>query len=295
MTEPAMTEPAMTEPTVRQLTRNEVDMAVEWAALEGWNPGLHDAEAFWAQDSDGFWGAELDGELVGCASAISYDGAYGFWGFFIVKPEFRGRRIGSLIANTTISALRERLAPGAAVGLGGVFDQQAYYASLGFTYSHRNLRMEAIAQPVGEPEHDLVPLSSVPVDSLARFDTEHFGVARPRFLEKWVSPADGLALAAIDGNEVLGAGVIRRAQSGWKVAPLFAHSAEVAESLLNALSAHAAGDPMSVDVPEINSAAMEMADRREMRQVFGCARMYYGTPPDMPWDSIFGITSYELG
>ena len=52
---------------------------------------------------------------------------------------------------------------------------------------------------------------------------------------------------------------------------------------------------MSVDVPEINSAAMEMADRREMRQVFGCARMYYGTPPDMPWDSIFGITSYELG
>ena len=285
----------MTEPLLRRLTRDDVNTIVEWAALEGWNPGLHDADAFWAQDPEGFWGVELAGELVGSASAVSYDGAYGFWGFFIVKPEFRGRRIGSLLAHSPISGLRERLPPGAAVGLDGVFDQQAYYASLGFQFSHCNLRMETIAQPLADPTHELVALSSVSAERLAAFDTGHFGVARPRFLEHWIDPPEGLALAAVDGSEVIGTGVIRRARTGWKVAPLFANSPEIAESLLNALSDHALGEPMSVDVPENNPAAVEMAARREMRQVFGCARMYVGTPPSMPWHSIFGITSYELG
>jgi hypothetical protein len=32
-----------------------------------------------------------------------------------------------------------------------------------------------------------------------------------------------------------------------------------------------------------------------MGEVFGCARMYYGPIPDMPWDRIFGITTFELG
>ena len=29
---------------IRPLTREEFDVAVEWAAAEGWNPGLHDTE-----------------------------------------------------------------------------------------------------------------------------------------------------------------------------------------------------------------------------------------------------------
>ena len=40
---------------IRNLTRSELDMAVQWAADEGWNPGLQDAGAFWAQDPQGFF------------------------------------------------------------------------------------------------------------------------------------------------------------------------------------------------------------------------------------------------
>ena len=31
---------------VRVMTRGEIDLALEWAAGEGWNPGLHDAASF---------------------------------------------------------------------------------------------------------------------------------------------------------------------------------------------------------------------------------------------------------
>ena len=51
--------------TVRSMTRAEVDVLVDWAALEGWNPGLHDADIFWANDAEAFVAAEQGG--LGCA------------------------------------------------------------------------------------------------------------------------------------------------------------------------------------------------------------------------------------
>ena len=37
----------------RQLTLTELDMAVEWAAAEGSNPGQDDAQQFWQADPHG--------------------------------------------------------------------------------------------------------------------------------------------------------------------------------------------------------------------------------------------------
>ena len=35
---------------IKTMTRKELDIAVDWARQEGWNPGLYDADAFYAQD-----------------------------------------------------------------------------------------------------------------------------------------------------------------------------------------------------------------------------------------------------
>ncbi len=67
---------------------------VDWAAAEGWNPGLGDADTFWATDADGFVGVHRDGALVASGSIVSYAGEFGFLGFFIVRPELRGQGLG---------------------------------------------------------------------------------------------------------------------------------------------------------------------------------------------------------
>ncbi len=36
------------------MSPNKLRMALDWARLEGWNPGLEDAAAFYAADSQGF-------------------------------------------------------------------------------------------------------------------------------------------------------------------------------------------------------------------------------------------------
>ena len=43
---------------------SEVQLALDWAAHEGWNPGLHAATTFYATDPQGFLIAELDGESL---------------------------------------------------------------------------------------------------------------------------------------------------------------------------------------------------------------------------------------
>lgn len=54
----------------RTMERNDLDLAVEWAALEGWNPGLNVADPFFAADPSGFFMGFLDGRPVSCQVAI---------------------------------------------------------------------------------------------------------------------------------------------------------------------------------------------------------------------------------
>ena len=80
---------------------------------------LHDAEIFWATDPEGFAAAEMDGELVGGGSIVSYGGRFGFMGFFIVAPPHRGRGLGRRLWERRKQALLARLDPGAAIGMDG--------------------------------------------------------------------------------------------------------------------------------------------------------------------------------
>jgi Acetyltransferase (GNAT) family len=79
---------------VRQMTEADLKLALDWAAAEGWNPGVHDAHCFYAADPEGFFLGRLDGVPVGCVSAVRYGTGFGFLGLYIVKAEYRGRGFG---------------------------------------------------------------------------------------------------------------------------------------------------------------------------------------------------------
>ncbi|MGB7531567.1 MAG: GNAT family N-acetyltransferase [Halobacteriota archaeon] len=107
---------------IRRMTEDEVAFAIDLAAEEGWNPGIHDGECFYAADPNGFFVGELDGELVGSISAVSSDDSFGFIGLYIVKPEFRGIGIGTRLWEVGRAYLTDHN-----IGLDGVVEQQPYY------------------------------------------------------------------------------------------------------------------------------------------------------------------------
>lgn len=278
------------------MTRTELDLAVEWAAREGWNPGLHDAQPFWETDPEGFVAAELDGELAGMGSTVSYGGRYGFMGFFIVRPDLRRHRLGDVLYHHLCDRMRSRLEPGAPIGIDGVYAMAPWYAKGGFQLAHRDVRFEFQGAPPVEAPAGIVPLAGVDPASVEAYDALHFPAPRPGFLARWIRQPGVVALAVPGaGGKIEGLGVLRPCRTGHKVGPLLANDPQTAEALLAGLAVHARGGPMYLDVPEPNGAAMALARRWGMKEVFGCARMYLNRIPSLPLDRIYGITTFELG
>jgi len=293
---------------IRQMTRSEVDDLVAWAAAEGWNPGRHDAALFWATDPQAFIAAEVDGQLIGGGAITAYQDEFGFMGFFIVRPEYRGRGLGNRLWHARRKRLIARLAPGATIGMDGVFTMQDYYAKGGFVFSHRDIRFRADlpavpaepsrpaeAQEAAKPLGEIIPLAEVPFDQVLAYDRGCFPAPRPTFLRGWISQPEALALGYRHQGRLCGFGVARRCGEGYKIGPLFADNPQVAETLYGHLARVAAGGPVFLDTPENNPAALELARRQGMREVFGCARMYLGPAPELAHHRIFGVTTFELG
>lgn len=278
---------------LRPLTRPELDVLVDWAAAEGWNPGLDDAEVFWSTDPDAFVGIDVDGELAGGGAIVSYDGSYGFMGLFIVREDLRHQGLGRELWHLRRDRLRARLQPGAAIEMDGVFAMQPFYAAGGFVLQHRDLRFEGVAASVGAP--DVVELADVPFDEVDAYDRRHVAAPRRSFLQAWIDRPGGHAVGVVDDGTLRGFGVARPCRVGYKIGPLFADDATVAERLWAGLTGRVTGAPVFLDVPERNEAAMALARRHDLHEVFGCARMTLGPPPVLPWDEVFGVTTFELG
>jgi ribosomal protein S18 acetylase RimI-like enzyme len=279
---------------IRRMTRDELDVLVEWAAREGWNPGLDDAEVFWNTDPDGFVAAEVVSELIGGGSIVAYGKHYGFMGFFIMRPDCRERGLGDRLWNERKRRLLARLDTGASIAIDGVFNMQEYYARGGFRFVCRDLRFEGRGTTSSHPE-DVVEASSLPFERIDVYDRRHFPAPRSGFLRSWIQRPGGHALAVVEDDAICGYGVMRPCRIGHKIGPLFAANASVAEQLLIALGSRVPGEPIFLDVPEINRDALALVARHNMKEVFGCARMVLGPIPNLPDAEIFGVTTFELG
>ena len=111
---------------IRAMTPSEMALAADWAAAEGWNPGLADAACFATVDPQGFLIGELDGAPAATISNVNYSGDFAFLGFYIVRPDLRGRGYGIAIWRAAIAHAGERV-----IGLDGVIAQQDNYRKVG--------------------------------------------------------------------------------------------------------------------------------------------------------------------
>lgn len=282
----------MPGPTIRRLTLAEVDTLVNWAAGEGWNPGLQDAAAFHAADPAGFLGAFVGDEMVSGISAVAYGAEFGFIGLYICRPDMRGRGYGKAVWDAGMARLGTRT-----IGLDGVPAQQANYRSMGFDPVYRTFRFSGwLVGPLGSAAgaaDTVQPVAPALFDAVAAFDRAFFPARRDAFLERWLAPPH-VALACTGSGTVQGYGVARACREGFKIGPLFARDSVVAEVLLSALAA-ACPREIHIDVPEANAGFADLLERAGLVRGFETARMYLGPAPAIALDGVFGVTTLELG
>lgn len=267
----------------------EIEMAVDWAAGEGWNPGFQDAACFARVDPNGFLIGEVDGTPAAIISVVNYDANFAFLGFYIVRPDLRGKGYGWQIWQAGIQHAGTRV-----IGLDGVVAQQENYRRSGFALHYRNIRYGGIVKPSTEAA-DTVPLGEIPIQMIVEDDANVFPADRARFIESWTNAPGHIGRAILRDGRLRGWGVIRPCRKGHKIGPLIADDADAAAAVFRALTSLAGGGEVFVDIPNPNKAATVMAESFELAPVFETARMYTGPIRKSRLDRVYGVTTFELG
>jgi GNAT superfamily N-acetyltransferase len=277
--------------TIRPMTRTDLDLALVWAKAEGWNPGLDDAEPLYAADPQGFLMGFVGGQPIGCISVSKYGAGFAFLGLYIVLPAYRGKGYGKAIWDAGLAS-----APNRSIGLDGVVAQQGNYRKSGFTLAHKSARWGGVPAETQDADRHVLRIEPHHLNAITAYDRTRFPADRTEFLKLWLAHLPSREAAVyVTNNAVKGYGVIRRADHGWKVGPLFADTPAVAGALLAHLIAMAQADTVYIDVPEPNTAAVAIAKTLGLTPAFETARMYLGGAPALPLDRIYGITTLELG
>src|ERR1700733_12235582 len=275
---------------IRLMRPDEISIAVNWAAAEGWNPGLADDACFAAGDPEGFFIGELDGAPVATVSCVNCGASFAFLGFYIVREDLRGRGYGLRIWDAAIAHAGPRV-----IGLDGVVAQQQNYRKSGFELAYANVRYSGTVATRDAPRAGVIALAEVPLAAVEAYDATVFPAPRPAFLRAWIGSPGHVGWALMREGGLVGWGVGRPCRRGWKSGPLVADARATAEVVLSALLASVGGGEIFLDVPSINRDAVALARDLGLAPVFETARMYTGVVPRSRIERVFGVTPFELG
>lgn len=280
---------AVDDLVIEPMTAKDLDLVLGWAAEEGWNPGIGDAQAFYTADPNGFLIGRLADEPVSAISVIRHSDTFGFLGLYICKPGFRGRGIGYATWQAGMAHLENRI-----VGLDGVPAQVDNYRTSGFEFAHQSDRYYGQVQ--GQADLDLVPVTSDLIQSTLAWDRQISGADRQRYLAAWLQVTPTRKTMVLrSGSYISAVGTIRACHTGHKIGPLFADDVEGALRMLRGLVSLVGAEQIMIDVPQPNVAAVKMVQDLGLNQVFSCARMYRHGKISRQLDRIYGETTFELG
>jgi len=275
---------------IRTMRPDEISIAVNWAAAEGWNPGLVDDACFAVADPEGFFIGEVDGVPAATVSCVNYGADFAFLGFYIVREDLRGRGYGLRIWNAAIAHAGTRV-----IGLDGVVAQQKNYRKSGFELAYSNIRYGGSVTAFDANQAGVIALKEIPLATVAAYDATVFPAARSAFLRAWINSPGHIGRVLVRDGDLAGWGVIRPCRNGCKIGPLFADDCSAAKAVLSALLASMGAGEIFLDVPGINSDAVALAQDLGLAPSFETARMYTGAIRPLRLERVFGVTTFELG
>ncbi|WP_428925782.1 GNAT family N-acetyltransferase [Marinibacterium sp. SX1] len=275
--------------TIARMGPEDLALALDWAAAEGWNPGLDDGRAFLAADPHGFFTARVGGRPVAAISVVNHGPGDAFLGLYICHPDLRGQGIGLRLWREALQHAGDR-----SVGLDGVPAQEANYERSGFVRVGASLRHEGRVE--GRQTAGLRRAGAADVAALVALDGAANGYARPAFLGEWVAPREGLRETIVmerDG-EIAGFATWRACRAGTKIGPVIAPDTGAALALIGEIAAQRPDGPLIIDLPEANTALRGELERAGFQVPFATARMFRGRVPQTGPD-LQAIGTMELG
>ncbi|HPG29276.1 MAG TPA: hypothetical protein PKY81_07810 [bacterium] len=273
--------------------RADIDIAAQWTAEENWNPGINDADIYYKTDPSGFFMGVYNKEPIGFVFSIAYDNDFTVAGVFIVKKEFRNKRLGAELGFKFLPYLKDKN-----VSINAVQSKIRLYSFIGFKPAFNINRYCFIKNQnqildITMSNYKVIALKEnfPDFDSVYSYDKLCFPADRSKLLSLWLVQPQSFGLCVKDEkNNIRGYGIIRKAFCGYRFEPLYADNIEIAELIfLSALKCLETGAQVFIDIPENNKTAALFAQKFNFFKIFSMTRMYKKFEPPVAKEKVYGM------
>ena len=260
---------------LRKLSEADLTFADALRAQAGWNQTLDDWRRFLTLDGEGCFLAEWNGTPAGTATTTTYGPTLAWIGMVLVQEDYRQRGIGRALLQQCISYLQN--CGVRCIKLDATPAGKPVYESLGFRTEWTLARWEGVIEPSHHFGSATQPELWAPTDAerAESLDLSAFGISRQRLLAT-LARDTGTARVVELGGKLAGYGMMRPGTRAVYLGPIVAESPGIATELIEALFARAGTQRVYWDIPDPNTPAMGLAEKRGFIRQRSLTRMFWG-------------------
>jgi GNAT superfamily N-acetyltransferase len=272
------------QPAYRALTVEDIPGAQRLRAIAKWNQTDRDWRNLLAFDPQGCFAAEMDGKVVGTATALRYrpasgPGSFGWVGMVLVDPDYRRHGIGSTLLKQCVSHLQNSGVE--TVKLDATPMGKLVYEKIGFVGEYELERWEGVAKAVPAPSGGvdavkIETLNKAGIDALAAYDAPIFGAERRAVLGAWVEGWPQMALVARHAGKIAGYALARKGSNFQQIGPVIGDSPAISGALLRQSLTLLQGQAVIVDIVSANPWTVALAEQLGLKQQRPFLRMACG-------------------
>ncbi len=289
------------EVIIREMSRNDLETAINWAKDEGWNPGKFDYNSYYATEKEGFLSLFLGNKMIASISIVRYQredkSMFAFIGLFIVKREFRKRGYGGMLWEFAMKRLQDI----SSISLYAVPQQVKRYKKSSFFEDGRNNRFVMSESP--SIDASTLVTNSMDKSNLFRkmvgYDKQLWGASRNKFFNTALKQPETFAFVSIDANgSIDGYGLIRPCIQGYRIGPFYSNSPEIAKLLTNVLVSYVPeGSNIIFDIPSQNRFSEAFAEyfNLDSYEPANTISMVKGEKYYKGDETCYGLLSLEIG
>ncbi len=255
---------------LRQMTARDLPAGMRLKEIAGWNQTHGDWERFLNASPQGCFVAETDGEVVGTAATISYEGRFAWIGMVLVDPAVRGQGIGTKLLEKAIEYLDGCGIP--SMKLDATPQGKPIYEKLGFASEYEIERWQ-LQRP---PAPDAAFGASSITEEMLDYDREIFGADRSALLRSIALEHPAFVLQTRSQGKLTGYSLGRRGELADHFGPWVAQEESSAHQLLDEFLVRSRRDKVFVDGMKNSSWAMKLLRQRGFQFSRCLTRMYRG-------------------
>jgi GNAT superfamily N-acetyltransferase len=255
---------------LRVMTPADTPAGMRLKEIAGWNQTRGDWERFLSLSPRGCFVAEAEGEVVGTATTISYEGRFAWIGMVLVDPAKRGQGIGTDLLKKTIQYLDGCGIP--SMKLDATPQGKPLYQKLGFASEYEIERWQWQRAPASRATVEASPVT----EEMLNLDREIFGADRSALLRSIAAAHPEFVLQIRSQGKLTGYSFGRSGALADHLGPWVSQDASSAHDLLHEFLLRSRTEKVFVDAVSSNPWAMKVLQESGFQFSRRLTRMYRG-------------------